>query len=121
MGIKIYNNHVEGCVTGISAPADANMDIGANRFIACGKAIDINTPGTLIGVLGLSPDTPPEVLREVLAYVGAGQRSEPEIAEKVETAGLFKWLAAGADATTLVTTLGSLFPYLPKILATFGG
>lgn len=121
MAIKIYGNHFEGCGTGISAPADANLDIGANRFVACGKAIDLRAPETLLGALGLSPDTSPEVLREVLAYVGASRRSEPEIAEKVQAAGLFKWLSAGADTTTLVTGFAALVPYIPQILAAYPG
>lgn len=117
MTIKIYDNHFEGCGTGISAPSDANVEIGANRFFACGKAIDLRAPESLLGALGLRPDTPPEMLREVISFIGASQRTEPEIAEKATSIGLFKWLSAGADTTTLVQGLATLYPYVQKILS----
>ena len=117
MVIKIYDNHFENCGTGISAPSDANIDIGTNRFVACGKAIDLRAPESLLGALGLQPDTPLEVLIEVLSFIGSGQHAEPQITEKVASTGLFKWLSAGADATTLVQGLVSLYPQMPKILA----
>ena len=117
MPIKIYDNHFENCGTGISAPSDADIDIGANRFVACGKAIDLRVPESLLGALGLSAETPLEVLREVLTFVGSASRTEPEVAEKATSAGLFKWLSAGADATTLVSGLASLVPHVPQILA----
>lgn len=119
MVIKIYDNHIEGCAIGISAPADANLDIGTNRFVACEKAIDIRAPEALLGGLGLNPDTPLEVLYDVLAYLGADRRTGAEISEKVQSTGLLKWLSAGADASTLICGLGSLMPNIPQILATF--
>ncbi|WP_137885160.1 hypothetical protein [Pseudomonas sp. 2FE] len=117
MSIKIYDNHFENCGTGISAPADADIDIGANRFVACGKAIDIRTPESLFGALGLRNDTPPELLREVLSFIGNTHRAEAEIAEKAASVGLFKWLSASADTTTLISGLASLYQYVPQILA----
>ena len=121
MAVKIYDNHFENCGTGISAPADANVVIGANRFVACGKAIDLRAPESLLGALGLRPDTPFETLREVLAFVGGGQRTTPEIAEKANSVGLLKWLSAGADTTTLVSGLASLYQHVPQILAALPG
>ncbi|HEY9193880.1 MAG TPA: hypothetical protein VIO81_13500 [Methyloversatilis sp.] len=118
MTIKIYDNHFENCGTGISAPSDASVDIGANRFVACGKAIDLRAPESLLDALGLRPDTPLEVLKEVFSFIGAGQRTEPEIMEKAKSTGLFQWLSAGADAVALVQGLTALCPYVPQILAT---
>ncbi len=116
MAIKIYDNHFENCGTGISAPSDANIDIGANRFVACGKAIDLRAPKSLLGALGLQPDTPLELLKEALSFIGSGQHTEPQITEKAASTGLFNWLSAGADATTLVQGLASLYTYVPQIL-----
>ncbi|MCH4271785.1 hypothetical protein [Kerstersia gyiorum] len=121
MSIKIYNNRFENCGTGISAPADADVDIGANSFIACGKAIDLRGPESLLGFLGLKNDTPLHVLREVLCFVGKAQRTELEIQDKADSAGLFSWLSVGADTTTLVSGLASLYEHVPKILAALGG
>jgi hypothetical protein len=121
MAIKIFNNHFENCGTGISAPSDANVEIGANSFVACGRAIDLRAPESLLGALGLSPETPLEVLREVLSFIGTSERTEPEIAEKATATGLFKWLSAGADTTTLVQGLAALYQYVPQILAALPG
>jgi len=120
MVIKIYDNHFENCGTGISAPSDANVDIGTNRFVACGKAIDLRAPECLLGALGLRSDTPLEVLKEVLSFVGSGRHTELEISEKAKSTGLFNWLSAGANAATLVQGLSSLYQYVPQILAVLG-
>ena len=117
MVIKIYDNHFENCGTGISAPSDADVDIGANRFVACGKAIDLRAPESLLGALGLRPDTPLEVLKEVLSFIGSGQHTELEITEKTASTGIFNWLSAGADTATLVQGLATLYQYVPQILA----
>jgi hypothetical protein len=117
MVIKIFDNHFEGCGTGISTPSDANVEIGANRFVACGKAIDLRAPESLLGVLGLRPDTPLEVLKEVFKFIGASKRTEPEITNKVTSSGLLKWLSAGSDTTTVVQGLAALYQYVPQILA----
>ncbi|WP_146076060.1 hypothetical protein [Caldimonas caldifontis] len=121
MPIKICDNHFENCGTGISAPADADVDIGANCFVACGKAIDLRAPESLLGALGLNADTPLDVLREVLTFVGSAPRTEPEIAAKATSAGLFNWLSAGADTATLVSGLASLYQHVPQILAALPG
>lgn len=123
MPIKIYDNHFYGGGRGIgiSAPADAEIDIGKNRFIACGKAIDIRAPESLLGALGLSPDTPLDSLREVLSFVRSAPRTHPEIAAKATSAGLLGWLSAGADATTLISGLASLYEHVPSILAALPG
>ena len=120
MTTKIYGNHFENCSTGISAPKDANLEIGSNKFVACGKAVDLRDPPSLMRALGLEGDTPVPVLREVLEYLATGQRSEAEVKAKVESVGLFKWLSAGADASTLASAVLSLHPYIPTILGVFG-
>lgn len=117
MTIKIHSNHIEGCGTGISAPADADIDITSNRFVACGRAIDIRAPESLLGVLGLNPDTPLPILREVLSFVGSAPRTGPEIIAKAASAGLLSWLSAGADTTTLISGFASLYEHVPTILA----
>lgn len=121
MPINISNNHFENCGTGISAPADADVDIGANRFVACGRAIDVRAPESLLGALGLRGDTPLNVLREVLAFVGGDARTEPEIAAKAKSAGLLDWLSAGANVVTLASGLASLAPHVKQILAALPG
>lgn len=117
MAIKIYGNHFENCGTGISAPKDADLDIGANQFVACGRAIDLRDPPTLLQALGLREETPLPLVREVFAYVSSSQRSDPEVRSKAESIGLLKWLSAGADASTLISAIASMYPYVTAILA----
>ena len=120
MAIKIYGNHFENCGTGISAPKDAHLEVGLNTFIACDKAVDLRDPPSLMQALGLKSDTPIPVLRELLEYLAAGQRSEADVKAKAESVGPFKWLSAGADAATLASAILSLQPNVPAILRAFG-
>ena len=115
MPIKIHGNYFENCGTGISAPTDSDLEIGANQFVACGKAIDLRDPPSLIRALGLRDETPMPLIREILAFVGATPRSELEVQSKSESIGLLKWLSAGADASTLASTVTALCKYVPAI------
>ena len=117
MAIRIFGNSFENCGVGISAPADANVEMGGNRFTACGKAIDLREPQTLMRALGLSDDTPAPLVRELFEFLASAQRSKTEIAEKAESTGLFNWLAAGANAATLVSATMELYKHVPEILA----
>ena len=117
MSNKIHGNQFHNCGTGISAPSDANLDIGDNQFVACGKAIDLRDTPSLISALGLRSDTPIELVREILSFSGVAPRSASDIQSKSESIGLFKWLAAGADTSTLVSAVAGLYAYVPAILA----
>lgn len=121
MYIKISENYIEGGGIGISVPAEAEVDIEKNRIIACGKAIEIRAPESLLGALGLRPDTPLDSLREVLSFIRSAPRTHPEIVAKATSAGLFGWLSAGADSTTLISGLASLYEHIPSILAVLPG
>lgn len=120
MTIRIFGNHFENCETGISAPKDANLEIGGNQFVACGKAIDLRDPPTLMQAMGLRNDTPTPLVRELFEFAAAAQREEVELQSKAESIGLLDWLAAGANASTLIAALVSLGQYTPKILAMLG-
>ena len=117
MPIKISGNHFKNCEVGVSAPASSDLDIGSNRFVSCGKAIDLRNPSSLVEAIGLQSDTPMHLLREVFAFAAVSLRSESEIREKSESLGLFKWISAGADASTLVSAIASLYHHVPAILA----
>ena len=117
MTIKIYDNYIENCGAGISAPSDADIDIQGNRFFSCGKAIDFRAPESLLGYLGLRPDTPLSKLREILSFMSASRRTESEITAKAESSGFSKWILAAGNTTTFVQGLVALYQHLPNILA----
>lgn len=118
MTVRIFSNSFENCGTAISAPKDANLEIGTNQFVACGKAIDLRDP--LMHALGLRNDTPIALVRELFEFLAAGQRGNAELEKKANSAGLFKWLAAGADTSELISAASGLSSYAPAILAALG-
>ena len=120
MTIRIFGNTFENCGTGISAPKDAHLEIGANQFFACGKAIDLRDPPSLMQAMGLKNDTPIPLVRELFEFVASARPEEPELRKKAESIGLLKWLSAGADASTLISAMANLYPYAAAILAALG-
>ena len=102
MNVKIIDCRIENCGTGISAPADMKLDIRGTSIANCGQAIELRDPPSLLSALGLQPETPPAILREVLQFVSMGVSEPAAVKAKAESAGLLKWLAAGSDLTTVV-------------------
>ncbi|MBU2754509.1 hypothetical protein HFU84_12920 [Acidithiobacillus sp. CV18-2] len=108
MTIKIIDCHIQGCGTGISAPKDAPLEVSGTTIIDCRKAIELRDQPSFLSALGLSADTPPAVLREVFEFLSQSGSDLQAIHGKAESSGLFRWLSAGADASTLVGALVSV-------------
>lgn len=118
MAINITNSKFNMCKGVISAPSDISIDINmdSNSFNLCGSVVHLRAPESLSGALGLKPDTPKDILLDVLSFISTSQKPAQEIEEKVRSAGLLEWLSAGANVTTLVQGLGELYPRAAKII-----
>ena len=102
MAIKIFNNHISGSTIGISAPKNANIDIGANAIINCGTAIEIRDEVSLRAVLGLSKEAKAEDISMIFQAIN----NSPTLDTAIETArssGAESLLSAGANITTLIS------------------
>ncbi len=119
MTVKIFGNTITNCGTAISAPANANLEIGQNAISQCQKAIELRDSPSLLQSLGLPPDTPIDMLREVLSTLaqsgdGTGERRQ----EIVKNSRLGKWLGTSANVAQIAGTFLTLHQggYLQRIL-----
>ncbi len=123
MKIRITNSSFDRVGTVVSAPDGTDVGIDGSRFKDVGMVVELRDPPSVLAYLGLAPDTPPEAVREMLKFLSSGFSDSPSVQAKAESLGLFKWLSAGADMTTLVTNFVSLASReaLQKVLSMFGG
>jgi hypothetical protein len=103
--VKIIGGVIRNCGTGISAPKDAALEVTGTEISGCRVAIELRDPPSLLMALGLAPDTPPAVLKEVLAFMATGASDPASVRTKAEASGLLRWLSAGANSTTLIQGL----------------
>lgn len=76
MAITIKDCKAINCGTGISVPNNmlADLDIDGFEGVDCGKVLEVRDDArfpqtSLLGALGLTENTPPEILRELLTYL----------------------------------------------------
>jgi len=108
MPIKMTDCSATGCVVGLEAPADADIEMVSTHFADCGTGVRITAPSGLVGALGLRADTPPEAVASVLRGLIAAPATRDEVARRVNSTRLVDWLGAGASVTTLVEGLVKL-------------
>ena len=121
MTIKIYNNTMIDCGVGISSPKDANVEIGANNFKNCGTAIELRDPPSFIEHIGLRADTPVEKVIAILQSIDNGELNNKNLDHEIEKSGLFDYLSAGANASTLISAFMQLSAsdQIQQVLALF--
>lgn len=108
MVVKIYDNKIVKCGVGISTPKDANVEIGTNDFQDCGIAIELRDPPSFLESVGLMPDTPIEKVVAILKSIDKGDIDDKNLESEMEKRGLFEYLSAGANVSTLVSALVQL-------------
>ena len=108
MSIKIYNNKITNCGTGISVPKDADVAIGGNDITACNIAIELRDSPSFIEEIGLTSETPTKKLIAVLTAISNGTPNKILIKKEVQEHGLLDYLASTADASTVVNALYQL-------------
>lgn len=108
MAVKIYGNTIINCATAISAPKDADVEIGTNDIIDCNIAIELRDPPSFIECLGLQKDTPIDKVLQVLSVLTNEKIQESDIEEKIKKVGLLDWLSATANASTVTSAFNQL-------------
>lgn len=108
MAIKIYGNKIDNCGTGISAPKDADVEIGTNAITNCGTAIELRDPPSFLVSIGLREDTPTEKVVAVLNAISSGATDESAIENEIQKVGLLDYLSGAANLTTLVSAFYQL-------------
>lgn len=100
--ITIRGNTIVNSGTAISTPADAQIEIDGNQIIDCERGIEIREPETLLGKLGLSHETPPQEVVELIRRLqGMTDASDAEVTQLAESSGLSRFLSGSADLTTV--------------------
>ena len=106
MALNLKNVRIDNCCTGISAPKDAHIIADGLEITNTAQAIELRDAPSLLQLLGLPEDTPPAYLIEAMKILeGARAFPENERIGQLKESALIKWLGAGADLTTIVTTL----------------
>jgi len=106
MPIIIKDCHFENNGTGIKAPTSADIQMSGTKFVDNGKALDIYVSAVDLQRLGLPPDTPQELLKEIIFTLqGMPSHSEAEKVAVVKQSQLFNWLGAAASVATVATSL----------------
>ena len=106
MAIIMKDCHFENNGTGIKAPTSADIQMSGTTFVRNGKALDIYVSAVDLQKLGLPPDTPQELMQEIIATL-QGISAEPAKVkqEAIENSRLFKWLGHAASLATVGTAL----------------
>jgi hypothetical protein len=107
VAIKISGNNINNVHTGVSVPQDADVEIGSNEITNARVAIEIRDAQSLHSLLGLSPSTPREELRELLHQLSVSN-NPAQVEGLVKSTKLTTFLANGANLTTLVSGLVQL-------------
>lgn len=106
MPLIITDCHFENNGTAIKAPTSANIQMSGSTFIDNGKAIDIYVSAVDLQKLGLPPDTPQELLKEIITTLqGMPFNTAVEKVNAVKQSQLFNWLGAASSASTIATAL----------------
>lgn len=106
MPIIIKDCHFENNGTGIKAPTSADIQMSGTKFVDNGKALDIYVSAVDLQKLGLPPDTPQELLREIITTLqGMPSHTVVEKVAAVRQSQLFNWLGAAASVSTVATSL----------------
>lgn len=108
MTVKIYDNKIIDCGVGVSTPKDADVEIGTNDFQNCGIAIELRDPPSFLESIGLMSDTPIEKIVAILQSINKGDMDDKNLESEIEKSGLFDYLSAGANTSTLVSAFMQL-------------
>lgn len=106
MPIIIKNCNFENNGTGIKAPTSADIQVSGTNFIANGKALDIYVSAADLQKLGLPPNTPQDLLKEIIITLqNMPSNTQTEKENSVKQSRLFDWLGAAASASTIATAV----------------
>lgn len=106
MNIHIGILTAVNCGTGISAPAGAQVSVGTYNAHNVGVVLQVRDPSGLLATLGLRPDTPPELLIDVLKSLERlRDRPQPEREQVVRSSKLAEWVGTASNLATLATVL----------------
>ena len=108
MTVKIYDNTIIDCGVGVSTPKDADVEIGTNDFQNCDIAIELRDPPSFLESIGLMSDTPIEKIVAILQSINEGDMDDKNLESEIEKSGLFDYLSAGANTSTLVSAFMQL-------------
>lgn len=104
MSIRIIDPVISNCRIGIITDSNVDLHVQAPRITECLTGIEIREPG-LLAELGLKADTPPELVAALLDFLKKDARRREEIEAAVKSSGITKWLAIGANVTTIIDGL----------------
>lgn len=106
MSIIIKDCHFENNGTGIKAPTSADIQMSGTKFIDNGKAIDIYVSAVDLQNLGLPPNTPQDLLKEIITTLQSmSSNTEVEKENAVKQSQLFNWLGAASSVSTIATAV----------------
>ncbi len=108
MSIKIYDNTIVNCETGISVPKDADVEIGRNNITACNIAIELRDSPSFIESIGLTAEAPTEKIVAVLTAISSGTADKILIKKEIQEHGLLDYLSATANISTVVSAFYQL-------------
>lgn len=109
MTITLKNVSIIGCGTGISAPADAPIHLDGLSIVGCERAIELRDPPSLLEQLGLSKNTPPAILAEVLRPLQEPGLTQEQVTSAIKESKLRSWLGTGADISTVAAGICQLY------------
>lgn len=101
--------------------SNVDAELAGNQTFGTKRMVEERDPVGHLQALGLSGDTPPEVIVAVLNAIRAGDLNTPEQVEGAVRANWSQFLTDGASVATIVQTLSSWSPaMISAVLALFG-